>query len=243
MAFPWWITSCQLRCARGISLHEAQSAFVQATHSIVGGIGPSRNDSAEYGCLVSDKSNCILQCSTVGYADVAGVRVSGEAVGVLDRCSFESNGRSAMISGEAKLLARNTSFVNSTAAAIDPVGGSAEGDDEAKARRCDAVIQGCYVPPGETVWFRGHRPGGLFEAHNSFEPVSLARKDREGHESSAFRTEVVFGGQANDEETGNRWRKTSRPPDDLIEIPLPKGDIQIQPHTQRKNSNPNRFRL
>lgn len=53
-----------------------------------------------------------MQCCTVGYAEVAGVRASGEGVSVVDRCAFDSNGRAVMFSGEAKFLSRNSSFSN-----------------------------------------------------------------------------------------------------------------------------------
>jgi hypothetical protein len=75
-------------------------------------VSSSANDTAQYGALITEKSHCMMQCCTVGYAEVAGVRASGEGVSVVDRCAFDSNGRAVMFSGEAKFLSRNSSFSN-----------------------------------------------------------------------------------------------------------------------------------
>jgi hypothetical protein len=111
-------------------------------------------------------------------------------------------------------------------------------------------LQGCHVPAGETIWFRDHRPGGLFEAGNTFDQVCMhshcdcdskcisivltralwqrASIDGSGgqikDDAGAFRTEVVFGDGVVKRKKSNSWRNSKRAPDDLIEIPIPKGE-------------------
>ena len=149
--FPWVFHSMQARCSGGVAIVEAQRAFLHTSGCVIGGLGggpTDQNATAVYGVMLLEDAHMVSHASTLGYCCVSGVRVTGSAVCVLDKCRLADNARGLMLSDDVRCLLRACRFLANWFSAIDVSDGSTTvGGLNAGGDRCrsEVLLQGCRV--------------------------------------------------------------------------------------------------